>query len=182
MICAHCGLLGHTLTNCTKILTNFCKKCFHLNPTLTENKLLKLHPSIFLPAPIMMNRLQQRLINRMRAGQTRLTHECKITSSESPSCKLCGEALTVTHIFKCGSQLAVDSITDNLIDEDYGELLFSPDYESLQHILYYLSKIWGIYARFKLFEALQKWFFKIFALIKIERSMVPSSFPKRGTP
>lgn len=32
MVCSHCGLVGHTTSNCNKKSVPFCKECLHLHP------------------------------------------------------------------------------------------------------------------------------------------------------
>lgn len=32
MICSHCGLVGHTINNCSKKSVPFCKECLHIHP------------------------------------------------------------------------------------------------------------------------------------------------------
>lgn len=124
------------LTQMGKYLKNREKIKWNRN---ANNKLLANLRIPFCPAPVMLNKYQQKIINRLRVGHTNLTHVHKINKSDPPSCTLCGEELTVQHIFSCQDPSAVQSRMDNFNDSHYRELLFAFDYDLLQHIIHYID-------------------------------------------
>lgn len=88
--------------------------------SLVDNKYQIIHPSLDYVNQWNLNKKDQMVINRLRAGHTYLTHSYLLAKVDKPSCKNCSEVLTVEHLFTCManpriSYSSVSGSDDNVI-------------------------------------------------------------------
>lgn len=108
--------------------------------TNVDNKLFKIHPRISCNAPYTINRKQQMIINRLRAGHTWITHQHKISKEPTPLCQYCQLDLTVEHFFNCQDSSVIALRRKYKIGE-IQEMLFRYDRRSLMNTLKYIEEL-----------------------------------------
>jgi len=65
----------------------------------TQNKLYQIYPTIpcYSTLPILYQRKEQIIYNRLRIGHTRLTHSYLIEHTDPPICTNCNQLLSIKH-------------------------------------------------------------------------------------
>ncbi|KAL4113851.1 hypothetical protein QTP88_017412 [Uroleucon formosanum] len=103
-----------------------------------QTKLNEIKNTIFNWRDPDLSRKEKILMNRLRIGHTRLTHQHLMAKEEPTQCTVCGVALTVKHVITECYQYAEDLKTYNIPPNLYEAL--GPDSKNTSNMLTFLKK------------------------------------------